>query len=115
MTGAIPRVSYEGLLAATTSSSPSPVPTNYRSALADANWRATMMDEYQALVDNNTWQLVPRPPRANVVMGKWIFRHKFHADGSLARHKARWVVRGFSQLGMAMGARNPQTHGFLLH
>jgi len=61
MTGAIPRVNYEGL-AATTSSSPSPIPTNYRSALADANWRAAMMDEYQALVDNNTWQLVPRPP-----------------------------------------------------
>jgi len=60
MTGAIPRVSYEGL-AATTSSSPSPIPTNYHSALADANWRAAMMDEYQALVDNNTWQLVPRP------------------------------------------------------
>lgn len=96
MTGVIPRVSYKGL-AATTSSSPSPVPTNYRSALADANWRAAMMDEYQALVDNNTWQLVPRPPGANVVTGKWIFRHKFHADGSLARHKARWVVRGFSQ------------------
>jgi len=56
-----------------------------------------MMDEYQALVDNNTWQLVPRPPGANIVTGKWIFRHKFHADGSLARHKARWVVRGFSQ------------------
>jgi hypothetical protein len=45
MTSAIPRVSYEGL-AATTSSSPSPVPANYRSALADANWRAAMMDEY---------------------------------------------------------------------
>jgi hypothetical protein len=95
MTGAIPRVCYEGL-AATTSSSPSPLPTNYRSTLADANWRAAMMDEYQALVDNNTWQLVPRPPGANVVTRKWIFRHKFHVDGSLARHKARWVVRGFS-------------------
>jgi hypothetical protein len=45
MTSAIPRVSYEGL-AATTSSSPSPVSANYRSALADANWRAAMMDEY---------------------------------------------------------------------
>jgi hypothetical protein len=31
------------------------------------------------------------------VTGNWIFRHKFHADGSLARHKARWVIRRFSQ------------------
>ena len=23
--------------------------------------------------------------------------HKFHSDGSLARHKPRWVVCGFSQ------------------
>jgi histone deacetylase 1/2 len=49
------------------------------------------------LVNNGTWHLVPRPPRANVITGKWVFKHKFHADGSLARHKARWVVRGFSQ------------------
>jgi len=56
-----------------------------------------MVDEFQALMDNDTWRLVPRPPGANVVSGKWIFRHKYHADGSLARHKARWVVRGFSQ------------------
>jgi hypothetical protein len=96
MTGAIPRVRYERL-AATTSSSPSPIPTNYRSALADANWRTAMMDEYQALVDNNTLQLAPPPPGANIVTGKRIFRHKFHVDGSLARHKARWVVQGFSQ------------------
>ncbi|WVZ51462.1 LOW QUALITY PROTEIN: hypothetical protein U9M48_002608, partial [Paspalum notatum var. saurae] len=66
------------------STSASPIPANYRSALADANWRAAMC-------------LVPLPPGANIVTGKWIFRHKFHADGSLARHKARSVVRGFSQ------------------
>ena len=28
---------------------------------------------------------------------KWIFKHKYNADGLLARHKARWIVRGFSQ------------------
>jgi len=56
-----------------------------------------MVDEYKALIDNSTWRLVPRPPRANVVSGKWIFKHKYHSDGSLARHKARWVVRRFSQ------------------
>ena len=56
-----------------------------------------MADENKALIDNDTWRLVPRSPRANVNTGKWVFKHKYHADGSLARHKARWVVRGFSQ------------------
>jgi hypothetical protein len=56
-----------------------------------------MAEEYKALVDNNTWRLVSRPPGANVVTVKWIFKHKFHSDGTLARHKARWVVRGFTQ------------------
>jgi len=31
------------------------------------------------------------------VIGKWLFKHKFNADGSLERYKARWVLRGFSQ------------------
>lgn len=32
-----------------------------------------------------------------MVTGKWIFRHKFNVDGSLARYKACWIVRGFTQ------------------
>lgn len=43
------------------------------------------------------WDLVPRPPCANVVFGKWIFKHKFGADGTLKHHKARWVLRSFTQ------------------
>jgi hypothetical protein len=56
-----------------------------------------MQEEFDALTLNQTWTLVPSPPGANIVSGKWIFRHKFNSDGSLSRHKARWVVRGFSQ------------------
>jgi hypothetical protein len=56
-----------------------------------------MQDEYRALQVNQTWTLVPRPRGANVITGKWVFRHKFRADGTLERYKARWVVRGFSQ------------------
>ncbi|KAM3366771.1 hypothetical protein ACQJBY_015855 [Aegilops geniculata] len=56
-----------------------------------------MQVEYAALMQNRTWSLVPRPRGANIVTGKWLFRHRFKADGSLERYKARWVVRGFSQ------------------
>jgi hypothetical protein len=56
-----------------------------------------MEDEYRALLSNNTWDLVARPPGTNIVSGKWIFKHKLHTDGTLERYKARWVVRGFTQ------------------
>jgi hypothetical protein len=49
------------------------------------------------LVSNNTWYLVPHPPGTHIITGKWHFRHKFHADGTLERYKARWVCRGFTQ------------------
>ena len=67
----------------------SPLPKTFRSALANPNWRAAMEAEHNALLVNKTWDLVPRPPRANVVTGKWIFKHKYHADGTLERYKAR--------------------------
>ncbi|XP_073363537.1 uncharacterized protein [Aegilops tauschii subsp. strangulata] len=48
-------------------------------------------------LDSGAASHVTSNPGVNVVTGKWIFRHKFHPDGSLARYKARWVVRGFTQ------------------
>jgi hypothetical protein len=63
--------------------------------LADSHWCRTI-EEYEAVLSNNTWDLVPRRPRANVVIGKWIFKHKFKADCSLDRYKAHWVLRGFT-------------------
>ena len=55
------------------------------------------MEEYGALIANQTWDLVPPSPHANIISEKWLYRDKHNADGSLARYKARWVVRGFSQ------------------
>jgi hypothetical protein len=62
----------------------------------DSHWRRAM-EEYEALLSNNMWDLVPRSPRANVVTDKWIFKHKLKADGSLDRYKAHWILRGFTQ------------------
>lgn len=75
----------------------SPLPTSVRSAMRDPCWLTAMQEEYRALMANRTWTLVPRPAGANLVSGKWIFRHKLRSNGSLERYKARWVLRGFSQ------------------
>ncbi|GJX58131.1 ribonuclease H-like domain-containing protein [Tanacetum coccineum] len=75
----------------------SPIPKNPSDALKDPQWRNAMYDEYNALVKNGTWLLVPRPTGVNMVRSMWLFKHKFHADGTLSRYKARLVANGSSQ------------------
>ena len=81
----------------TTIVAPSPIPKSVRGALKDPNWLAAMTDKYGALLANDTWDLVRPPAHANVVTGKWVFRHKLKPVGSLDLYKARWELRGFSQ------------------
>ncbi|KAI9156543.1 hypothetical protein LWI28_008344 [Acer negundo] len=56
-----------------------------------------MSKEYDTLVRNGTWQLVPPDSSSNVVSCKWIFRIKRKSDGSIDRFKARLVAKGFNQ------------------
>ena len=56
-----------------------------------------MEEEYNALVLNNTWDLVPSSAASRVVQCKWVFRTKLKADGSLDKYKARLVAKGFQQ------------------
>jgi hypothetical protein len=85
------------LTVATSSLTPSPIPSSARAALIDPHWRADMVEEYGALISNGTWELVPRPQGSNVVTGTWVFTHKLRADGTLDHYKACWVLRGFTQ------------------
>ncbi|RVW52539.1 Retrovirus-related Pol polyprotein from transposon RE2 [Vitis vinifera] len=72
-------------------------PTTPTQALKDPKWRKAMSEEYDALVRNGTWELVPSNPSQNVVGCKWIFRTKRNSDGSIDRFKARLVAKGFHQ------------------
>ncbi|GKF91455.1 ribonuclease H-like domain-containing protein [Tanacetum coccineum] len=75
----------------------SPLPRSHVHALRDPHWKEAMLDEYNALISNGTWALVPRPANVNVVRSMWLFKHKFKAYGSLSRYKARLVANGRSQ------------------
>jgi histone deacetylase 1/2 len=75
----------------------SPTPSSVHAALRDANWKATMQQEFDALQANRTWILVPRPPGARVTSGKWVFKTKLNPEGTLDKYKAQWVLRGDTQ------------------
>nr|GEW11786.1 ribonuclease H-like domain-containing protein [Tanacetum cinerariifolium] len=75
-----------------------PLLKSYTHAFNDPHWYRAMLDEYNALIKNKTWILVPRPHNVNIVRRLWIFGHKHNADGSLNRYKARLVANGSSQL-----------------
>jgi hypothetical protein len=83
------------ILATFTSLPLSPKPSSACSALINLVYRRAM-EEYATLVTNNTWDSIPHPPSSNVVMSKWVFKHKFHVEGSLECYKARWVCWGFT-------------------
>ena len=60
-------------------------------------WKKALEDEYNSLVHNETWELVPPPEDANIVGSKWVFKIKHDANGNVDRHKARLVAQGYSQ------------------
>ncbi|CAI7870239.1 unnamed protein product [Closterium sp. NIES-53] len=62
-------------------------------------WREAMDKELKALEERNTWKIVPINEAQNktILTGKWVFRVKTKADGTIDKFKARWVVRGFDQ------------------
>jgi histone deacetylase 1/2 len=56
-----------------------------------------MNKEFDALLANGTWTLVPKLPNANLVGCKWVYKVKRKADGNIERFKARLVTKSFHQ------------------
>jgi hypothetical protein len=82
-----------GLL--TQHASASQEPTCFSNAVGIPEWRNAMQLEFNALLHNQTWSLVPPHSSQNPVGCKWVFKLKRKADGSIERHKARLVAKGF--------------------
>jgi hypothetical protein len=60
-------------------------------------WEIAMQEEYNSLVVNNIWSLVPLPKSRKPISCKWVFKIKHGVHGEVERYKARLVARGFTQ------------------
>jgi len=54
------------------------------------------LEEYDSIMCNDVWEVVPRPVGKLVVTSRWFHKTKYVANGNIEKHKARFLVRGFS-------------------
>jgi hypothetical protein len=73
-------------------------PSSFQEAVQDPTWVDAMVEEYDSIVKNSVWDIVPRPIDKSVVGSRWIYKVKKDVDGSVEKYKARVVARGFSQI-----------------
>jgi hypothetical protein len=62
-------------------------PHTYNKAVGNPLWKETMQEEYDSLLENQTWDLVPLPPERNIFRCRWVHRikrykglHQIHKD-----------------------------------
>jgi hypothetical protein len=73
-------------------------PSTFEEATSRQVWRDAMMEEYNSIMKNDVWEVVPRPEGKSVVISKWLYKLKHATDGSIEKYKAHFVARGFSQV-----------------
>jgi len=72
-------------------------PQTYKQAIHFPHWQKAIDDELATMDVNNTWSITHLPPGKKSISCKWLFKLKVNSDGTIAKHKARLVARGFTQ------------------
>ena len=76
------------------------IPADYQQAIEspEANkWQEAMDAEMNALIDNDTLELVPCPKDRQIVGAKWVYTIKT-GQNEKESYKARFVAKGYSQI-----------------
>lgn len=75
-------------------------PNTYKNAMKSPQvkeWREACLKEVRKIEEMGVWDIVDRPRDAPVVGGRWHFKIKYNPDGSVAKFKARYIAKGFTQ------------------
>ena len=62
--------------------------SSFDEAIGVKEWDDDMNDEMNALIRNQTWDLVPKPKEVKPITCKWVYKVKEKADGIVNRYKA---------------------------
>ena len=60
-------------------------PANVEEALSHQSWKEAMIEEYNSILKNDVWDVVPRPKKKSIVSSKWLFKIKHASDGIIEK------------------------------
>jgi hypothetical protein len=60
-------------------------PSTFVDAFKYQVWKDAMNEEYDSILKNDVWTVVPRPHGKSVVTSKWIYNIKHVIDGSIEK------------------------------
>ena len=76
-------------------------PRNFKEAMSSSEgseWKEACDLEYQALMENETWEITELLKDAPLLKSGWVFRRKTDETGTETKKKARFVAKGYSQI-----------------
>ena len=76
-------------------------PTSYEEAIQKKEWVEAMTKEYQSIMKNDVWDIVPKPEGKSVVSSKWIYKIKHATDGSIEKYKEIFVHFHYTIMALA--------------
>jgi len=67
---------------------------SYEEVVQSEHWLKVMNTELLPLLKNGTWTLANLPHKVKHVRSKWVYKIKYHSDGTIERYKVRLVAKG---------------------
>ena len=62
-------------------------PSSFSDVVKHQVWKDVMTIEYESIMENDVWEVVPRPQEKTIVTSKWLYKIKHVADGSIEKYK----------------------------
>jgi len=56
-------------------------PSTFEEAVEHREWKDAMNEEYQSIMKNGVWEIIPRLEDKSVVTSMWIYKIKHATDG----------------------------------
>jgi hypothetical protein len=60
-------------------------PSTFEEASKHKVWKDPMIEEYESILKNDVWEVVPRPHGKSMVTSKWLYKINHAVDGSVEK------------------------------